>query len=176
MPKRLEFKLCRICGAKVFGIRRHTRNAFWYPRQCEDCFHKPRNPKKWKAGVMRGLEKARAAATKPIGSTRMVSRRGFNYLLVKTESGWRYQHRVIAEADLGRTLMRNENAHHRNGNTLDNRPENIEVMTHGAHTTKHHKLIGRWSLRFPACRICGTSSKRHLGFGLCSTCYQRQKR
>lgn len=49
--------------------------------------------------------------------------------------GRRYvaEHRLIAEQKLGRYLNSNEVAHHINGNTLDNTPSNIEILTSSQH-------------------------------------------
>jgi len=67
---------------------------------------------------------AAPGATVPIGSTR---EEGNGYVMVKTETGWRQQHRIIIEQQLGRPLHPRERVHHRNGKRNDNRPENLEL-------------------------------------------------
>jgi hypothetical protein len=39
------------------------------------------------------------------------------------------QHRVVMAEELGRELYSDENAHHRNGDRRDNRPENLELWS-----------------------------------------------
>lgn len=46
------------------------------------------------------------------------------------------QHRFIMEGILGRALALTEDVHHKNGNKGDNRPENLELIDHGSHSTK----------------------------------------
>ena len=70
-----------------------------------------------------------------------IDKRGYRwrYVLVNGKPRQVREHRWIMETHLGRKLEPNEVVHHINGNTSDNRIENLEVMPHGVHTVGHHK-------------------------------------
>ena len=128
----------------------------------------------------------------PIGTRRLQTcRASLKYWMIKIGiggKGWVYEHRHVAEQKLGRPLQKREIAHHINGDTLDNRPENIAVMNASTHSSKHHKDVtshrhdgkvlppGLWSVSFDHCINCGQIDSKHVSHGQCSRCYQRQWR
>jgi len=65
------------------------------------------------------------------------------------ENRGRYEHRVLMEKHLGRKLTKTEIIHHRNGNGLDNRIENLEVST----KAKHNRIHGKGQEL--VCVVCG---------------------
>lgn len=47
-------------------------------------------------------------------------------------------HRLLAVAEHGFGRVSDSDVHHVNGIPWDNRPDNLELMSHGEHTTHHH--------------------------------------
>lgn len=85
--------------------------------------------------------------------------------------GYAYEHRLVAEAKLGRALSPNEHVHHINEVKTDNRPENLEVLTPAEHRVEHRDF--ERGLRSPgeenpevfcACG-CGTAFLRYDAMG-----------
>lgn len=110
------------------------------------------------------------------------------YIRVMTLDGPKYEHRVVMERVLGRPLAAHEVVHHKNRDTRDNRPENLEVMSHGEHHREHYAEgtrvapkgpripEGYWTKTLKGCVRCGRSDVQHAAKGVCKTCYMREKR
>lgn len=64
-----------------------------------------------------------------------------------TKKGYVAEHRLVAEEKIGRYLSKNEDVHHINENKLDNRAENLMVLSKSDHM-KLHK-----SKNFTPCEI-----------------------
>ena len=139
--KRLVSKPCKICGADVIGIKRADRKAFYYGERCKKCAYKSHDPKVY-AGKIAQLNKAREKQIKPIGSRRLhEASKGLFYWVVKvSEHGkWQYEHRVLTNCPKG------YHVHHKNEDTLDNRLENLEIISASDHIKHHHQINGKWS-------------------------------
>ena len=54
-----------------------------------------------------------------------------------TKTSGRHTHRVVMEKKIGRQLLPGEIVHHRDGNKLNNSPDNLELMTQSDHVREH---------------------------------------
>lgn len=62
------------------------------------------------------------------------------YLRIKLKNGWKYYHRWIVEKSIGRELKREEQVHHINFDSSDNRIENLVVLSRSEHLRLHSQL------------------------------------
>lgn len=139
--KTIISKPCRICGESIYGIPRPHRKRYYYPKQCQQCKNKPQNIKAWHYNMSKARLGDKNPKFKPEGSTCLTQCGKFFYRKIKINNTWKYEHRVIIENHLDRKLLKTEIVHHLNGNTLDNRFENLIITTLSEHCSSHHKGI-----------------------------------
>lgn len=60
--------------------------------------------------------------------------------------GYAYEHRLVAEQVIGRRLARGEVVHHRDHDTTNNAPDNLQVLTRRQHHAEHVDDLTRWVL------------------------------
>lgn len=83
---------------------------------------------------------------------------------------WIYEHRLVMENYLGRSLGSDEHVHHIDGNPKNNAIENLKVVD--AHT---HFFIHMPPLKNRFCSVKGCNGKHH-GKGYCKKHYARMFR
>ena len=79
---------------------------------------------------------------------------------------WVYYHRHVASIAEGHWLTSNEVVHHINGNKLDNRIDNLQVMSRSEHALEHNPK----EIPDIVCSICGiTFTPERVEIKYCST-------
>ena len=81
------------------------------------------------------------------------------YKWVKVNGRVMNTHREIMERRIGRRLKYNEVVHHKNGDTSDNRIENLEMMSRSEHS-KVHRVAP--TLKIMICSVCGCEYQMRL--------------
>lgn len=163
-------KICLFCGKKLelsmFRDKSEYGRAKFCNRTCYLAFHATRYEvrfcelcgasfkwsARWKWTKKFCSKKCRYLAAKKHGTTYIS---GNGYVYIKDHShpdgrktkGYVLLHRVIAECMLGRRLRSGEVVHHKNGNTQDNRPENLRIyQSHKEHFDTHGRGYHGWLL------------------------------
>jgi hypothetical protein len=85
--------------------------------------------------------------------------------------GYMQVHRLVVEARIGRYLTPADIVHHCDLNPANNADDNL-VLTNRADHARLHGATPNWSRDCDCCIDCGTTERRHEGFGRCKRCYQ----
>lgn len=83
------------------------------------------------------------------------------------------EHRLVMENHIGRPLRKSEQVHHINGNKLDNRIENLVILSPSEHSKLHAK---QHPAKVGDCTSCERSGKRLTKNGICRVCYVKKWR
>lgn len=128
------FADCEVCGTQFRRSPSHAgkfQEARWCGRACYD-----------KARIKRPLDRehnGKPAVLDHYGYVRIYEPEHPR----STKAGWVHEHRLVVERILGRQLSPDEHVHHLNGTKDDNRPENLQVLSHGEHSTLTGKENGK---------------------------------
>ena len=124
------------CGCVVCGKERWVRLIHGKPKneRCIRCINIARNHPGPTAPRWKGGRRAMTSGYVEI----WVAENDFFYPMAGVNHTIR-EHRLIMAKHLGRCLQRWEHVHHKNGVKNDNRIENLELTTSGAHFLNHSK-------------------------------------
>jgi cytochrome c5 len=87
----------------------------------------------------------RAAATTDKAIFGKDAQKSTKYMFVRGshDSAWKPEHRMVLERKLGEAIPTGYHAHHKNHNSLDNRPRNLEMITAEEHRHEHaENMVG----------------------------------
>lgn len=82
----------------------------------------------------------------------------FSHTLGKDFDGYVYEHRYVVEKMIGRALENNEIVHHKDGDKLNNAPDNLMLMTRNDHSALHEAQRGHMKCD-ARCVDCGERLK-----------------
>jgi Zn finger protein HypA/HybF involved in hydrogenase expression len=116
-----------------------------------------RRPNEWEQFFLQRVFCSRACADIGRATTR-VSNAEFKarYRQIKVKGRRILEHRYVMEVALGRPLLRSEQVHHINHDRLDNRLDNLELVTVREHAERH-----TWRPITKQCVVCSSDFTPH---------------
>jgi len=140
--------ICATCGKQNTKRKKNDRVYKYCNRECAKLTRFQKDQVSWNKGL--------PSEKQPMFGKRSGNWRGgrhedgHGYVLVfakkhpcANKSGYVREHRLAIEETLGFYLDKPNNkgddliVHHINGNTLDNKPDNLQIMTRSEHTKYH---------------------------------------
>jgi len=136
--KKGKYKKCKNCGIEFYEFPYLKGKKKFCSTNCANKYNaeKLSKDRKGKGNPMYGKR-----AWNYKGFTITTDKRKQRYKLIYVNRKQIKEHRYIMEQYLGRKLKKEEVVHHINGDSLDNRIENLKVMTVGEHSKLHFRQI-----------------------------------
>lgn len=173
---------CVVCGVTFPQTRSPSTARKTCSRECLLAGRATHMAKTWAVGAMRqpdrrGMGKG-AQNPNWKGGTPVVN----GYRRVRVNGAYVREHRLVMERHIGRPLLPHEVVHHRNGDKLDNRIENLELIGSNSDHVREHYVDGTSRVarsRDATCSDCGDAFRTmNAGHGeqkFCLRCRRRAR-
>jgi len=142
MAERKPLRVCRVCGL----VALKEEDLEWFKKDrtclygrdnlCKKC-RRRRGQEHYRANLRQYDENRRRWYLENEGRSYIREVQGVSRWYVIQNGRERPRSNVVMEETLGRSLESNEVIHHINEDTLDDRPENLQVMLRSEHS-RHH--------------------------------------
>lgn len=110
---------CPVCGREIYVKPSEFKHTKTCSMSCRKEYLKSSHGNRWKGGHVSAL--------------------GYVRVWDNQKNGLVFAHRKEMEKHLGRKLRKNEVVHHKDGDKLNNKIENLELMDRSIHCSMHNK-------------------------------------
>lgn len=113
-------------GKKPCVTCQKTEKPLFARGLCRPCYNTFRKAGTLEQNALPPIKSWNAGHRPEVGKS-VTRKDGYNWTWLGEGKGWIPTHRLVMEKELGRSLVKGENVHHKNGVRDDNRPENLEL-------------------------------------------------
>ena len=160
---------CVGCGAE-FTSRKDNTKQIWCSRPCAAKHQTNRKGGSpfWK---LEGLEARKQLARERFSGANNPKWKGGRYLanvghvMIKTENGYRLEHRHVVEKCIGRRLLKTEVVHHVDMNGQNNELSNLIVLTRPVHVAVHTEYARRFAAATPLPELEALAESMRIRYG-----------